>query len=930
MDKTKYAVVDLEMTGSDFDGDNRIIQIGCAFVENGKIVDTFQSKVNPQRPIPEGITKLTGITDEQVQNAPKFNDIVDEVYRKLVDAVFVAHNVEFDFPFLNQELVRSGYPELDVQAIDTVSLSQIVFSFTKGYRLRDLTSYLKIEHDDPHSADSDAVATAHLLIEIKKHLQQLPIVTLERLVELGADLPRQTQLILKEALFENKRHPQKIADDLVVVDGVALKKPLPLQTEHQVDETKVVYPRGKRDKEQMYNGTLGWRKLQGSIMNFTHQQFSVTEGFKKHVVIEAPTGSGKTLGYLFPLSYIAREQHRKVVISVPTTILQNQILEVGRNQLNQILDAPMQFAILKGSSNYLNLDVLMKNITHHSLSKDSRLVAMKILVWLTKTTTGDFDEINHHVNFSNFVDDIRHHGKSALNPKSKFFEYDFYRRAMQKLKFADFIITNHHYLALHASEIGRGDEEPVLVIDEAQHFPKVVSNMNQQFLDLNELMMETHRLVSRLVMNHHRNLIQATKHQPLASFHIRRFVNSLEAVNTKITEVQQKLFDKFVAPRRQHLYENQPAEIVIKNNVINQMAKNEFHQIVQELANTFIEFDALDRFFKEQELTPEIKEDWSQIKAFQSNLTKFYDALREINEHLNQNIYWVNLGPNHDPGSIRIGKEILDTGEFYREKIETFYHKILLIGGTLFFEHKRSYFLSQFGLHKPETSVRTFRRGVDYEDQLDFEVLQSDFTVEYESNHDQYAEFLAGAIEELTRDVNRQTLVLFNSLETLRNVYNKLHDSDLSDSRRIIAQGIHGSKAKIIREFNDEENAILFGAASFWEGVDFPGDRLEYLIVTRLPFRSPDDRMVQFARKNNRSSFMSFTLPDALLTFKQGIGRLIRNSDDSGVAVMLDNRIVNKDYGKLFIKQLPSGVDANLGNINEVKERVDNFFNKQE
>ena len=171
MDKTKYAVVDLEMTGSDFDGDNRIIQIGCAFVENGKIVDTFQSKVNPQRPIPEGITKLTGITDEQVQNAPKFNDIVDEVYRKLVDAVFVAHNVEFDFPFLNQELVRSGYPELDVQAIDTVSLSQIVFSFTKGYRLRDLTSYLKIEHDDPHSADSDAIATANLLIAIKKNLQ---------------------------------------------------------------------------------------------------------------------------------------------------------------------------------------------------------------------------------------------------------------------------------------------------------------------------------------------------------------------------------------------------------------------------------------------------------------------------------------------------------------------------------------------------------------------------------------------------------------------------------------------------------------------------------------------------------------------------------------------------------------------------------------
>lgn len=164
----------------------------------------------------------------------------------------------------------------------------------------------------------------------------------------------------------------------------------------------MVYPRGKREKEQLYNGTLSWRKLQGSIMNFTHQQFSVTEGFKKHVVIEAPTGSGKTLGYLFPLSYIAREQQRKVVVSVPTTILQNQVLAVGRQQLNAILETPMQFAILKGSSNYLNLEAFMKSITHQTLSKDSRLVAMKILVWLTKTDTGDFDEINHHINFSNF------------------------------------------------------------------------------------------------------------------------------------------------------------------------------------------------------------------------------------------------------------------------------------------------------------------------------------------------------------------------------------------------------------------------------------------------------------------------------------------------------------------------------------------------
>ena len=89
---------------------------------------------------------------------------------------------------------------------------------------------------------------------------------------------------------------------------------------------------------------------------------------------------------------------------------------------------------------------------------------------------------------------------------------------------------------------------------------------------------------------------------------------------------------------------------------------------------------------------------------------------------------------------------------------------------------------------------------------------------------------------ELTEDVNRQTLVLFNSLDTIEKVYTRMMQEHPERSRKILAQGVHGSRAKIIREFNDEDNAILLGAASFWEGIDFPGDRLEYLIVTRLPF----------------------------------------------------------------------------------------------
>jgi ATP-dependent DNA helicase DinG len=926
MTKTRYAVVDLETTGTNYQEENRIIQIGCAFVENGKVIDTFHSKVNPQRPIPTEITKLTGITDEQVKNAPKFNDIASEIYRRLVDTTFVAHNVDFDFPFINEELVRSGYPELEIPAIDTVALSQVVFSYAKGYRLRDLTSYLKIEHHDPHSADSDAVATAHLLIEIQNQLQKLPIVTLDRLATLSEDLPRETHQLIKDVLRASKLHPGKLNEDLVVVNGMALQKAPSLATGDQIDVTLNKYPHAKKDKIKLYQDHLTWRKTQGTLMNYIHQQFTDADD-RKNIVIEAPTGIGKTLGYLLPLSYIARQEQRQAVISVPTTVLQGQLLTVGEKQLNQILETPVQFALLKGSSNYLSLDLFNKILDQGDLSKESKLIAMKLLVWLTKTTTGDLDEINYHFGFSNFIDDVRHRGNTGLNDKSAFYEVDFYRRARAKLKFADFIITNHMYLAQHGSEISHQERKPLLVIDEAQHFITDLTSTNQKYIDLNALMMETHRLVSHLVMNRKHNLIYATKHQPLAAFHIRRFANSLESINTLIMRVQKQLYDQFVPANQQHLVKNQPGEIAIDNQMVEELNRNEFHQITQELANTFIEFDALDKHFKSVELDDDTKQNWFQIKAFQGNLTQFYDAIRLMNQSQDQNICWITLGPNHDAGSIRIGRGIVNTGDFYQNRIEPYYHKVLLIGGTLFVGQNRSYFLDQYQLDKSNSIVRSFNTGVNFSGRLNFEILNTKFTLNANTSTKEYEQYLADSITELTNGVDRQTLVLFNSLETIKGVYSLLRQNGLTDQRRILAQGIHGSRPKIIREFNDEDNAILLGAASFWEGVDFPGDRLEYLIVTRLPFRSPDDKLVQFAAKKRPDVFQHFMLPDALLTFKQGLGRVIRNSEDTGAVVLLDNRILTRKYGKQFVNQLPNGVEANVGNVEEVKKRTDNFFN---
>ena len=249
-----YSVVDLETTGTSVNHGDRIIQVGCILVQDGEIINHFETKINPQMTIPRQITQLTGIKNSDVRHAPLFDDVAGTLYSLLSGTIFVAHNVNFDFPFLNAELERAGYPSLSIEAIDTVTLSQILMPTAKSYRLRDLTSSLSIEHSHPHSAVSDAEATAHLLVDLMKRLRELPTLTLEKLVELKLNLPQQTTMILDEELERRVTSPLPLSDELYVSHGIVLHKVRPATSQGKV--VNVRYPSTKRAKLKLYGEML--------------------------------------------------------------------------------------------------------------------------------------------------------------------------------------------------------------------------------------------------------------------------------------------------------------------------------------------------------------------------------------------------------------------------------------------------------------------------------------------------------------------------------------------------------------------------------------------------------------------------------------------------------------------------------------------------
>ena len=188
--ETIYAVVDLETTGTNIKDGDRIIQFGCALVQNGKIIQTISQDVNPLRDVPNKIQHLTHISADQLEFAPIFEDLAPTLVEILSGTVFVAHNINFDLPFLNGELARVGQEPLELDGIDTVELAQIILPEAPSYRLQDLTQLLSIEHDNPHQADSDALVTAKLLLKLMARLRELPLVTLAKLSELGTGLLR--------------------------------------------------------------------------------------------------------------------------------------------------------------------------------------------------------------------------------------------------------------------------------------------------------------------------------------------------------------------------------------------------------------------------------------------------------------------------------------------------------------------------------------------------------------------------------------------------------------------------------------------------------------------------------------------------------------------------------------------------------------------
>ncbi|WP_225420301.1 helicase C-terminal domain-containing protein [Paucilactobacillus nenjiangensis] len=933
MDKQPiYSIVDLETTGTSVKNGDRIIQIGCVLISNNKIVNQFNTSINPQKSIPPMIEQLTGISSDDVKNAPYFDDVAGTLFSLLSGTIFVAHNVSFDFPFLNAEFERAGYPSLEISAIDTVTLSQILFPTAPGFRLRDLTSYLTIKHDAPHSADSDAEATGQLLIHLLQRIQQLPTLTLQTLVKLNLGLPFDTNEVFKSELANREKNNFKLPNNLYIKNNLVLTRTKKVVRNGNLKKKK--YPNSKQSKEKLFGGKLIYRGGQAKMMNMIYNNFVHEESH--NILIEAGTGIGKTLGYMLPLAYLSYPND-KIIVSTATNIQQRQMADIAVTQLNSILPFKISSVVLKGNSHYVDITRFYRSLSAMGESTPIQLLKARILIWLLETNTGDLDELNL-VNYnSTYFNEIRHQGIDGLDKDSVFYNDDFLVRRQKAMLDADVIITNHSYLAQHAEELGTNLNTPYLVVDEAQHLSENILRQSRHEIDFQSFSTILNILRGLVNDGHDRNLASIFTDLPNGDYYIRAIQNDLMSLSDSVKQFEQVLYRGFmlnVVADEAHSIIEQPIDSRQLKQLLNpedKLVKN-YTKIVGDLNEHFV---ALDNLFTRSAERWMISDRFlmGQFESQLSSISNIHERLLEFIEILtnqtSSSVFWLTIRQSMDQSSMRLSGGLLTTNQFLSKNVYPYFKKPIFTGATLFSSSRSQFIYDQLDINYKDTKIKRIESPFDFAKHSKMYIAKD--APEISNQHYQeYLDYLCNTIYQLTKDNSRQTMVLFNSLLTIEQVYSKLRGTDLFAGREILAQGITGNRDKLLKQFSTSSNAILLGASSFWEGIDLPNEQLELLIVTRLPFDFPDAIVTraenEWLQKNGKNPFYNSSLPKATLRLRQGIGRLIRTEDDRGVAVILDKRLVDRRYGQTILKTFPQNMPIEALTTEDLLTKSAKFF----
>lgn len=925
--------LDLETTGLDPDQDS-IIEIGAVLFTNRRIEGEFSTLINPGKRIPPFVTQLTGINDQMVIRAPAIHEVLPDLKNFVGDAPILGHNIRFDMSFLNRLGLFRNHSTLD-----TYEMASVLVPNAGRYNLSALAQALNIPFPATHRATDDAHATRGLFLRLYEEALHMPIYLLAEIIRMAEPVEWAGYLPFRMALRERSR-------EIVSSQSIQLRHAGPLFTERSRQKyipLTPVAPPAPLDADEAASLLEPGGAFARYFQNFEYrpQQVAmlkaVTEAFSesRHLLVEAGTGTGKSIAYLIPAALWAVKNNKRVVISTNTINLQDQLINKDIPDLEAVLGINIQAAVMKGRSNYLCPRRFESFRRRGPETADEMRVLAKVLIWLQATESGDRAELNLNGPAENNIwmrisaEDEDCTTENCLKRTGGICPFFKVRQAAQN---AHILIVNH---ALLLADVATGNkvlpEYEYLIVDEAHHLEDATTNALSFRVTLAEMERALHQLggPSSGILGWLLSAMREVLHpSDLAS--VNHLVEKATDLAFRLQHLSRQFFqsiDHFLIEQRDgrpvYMYSHQERIVEATRT---QPAWMYVEQAWEEaIAASTSLLDLLGKLIQAVvETMDELAEEDEDLHGSLLNLYRRFDEFQRntnalVFEPSADHVYWVEVQANGN--RLALNAAPLHIGPLMERYLWHQKTSVILTSATLTTVGEFDYLRSR--LNAQDAYEIALGSPFDYETAA---LLYITNDIPEPSDRNGHQRAIETGLINLCRATNGRTLVLFTSYDQLKRTSKSIAPVLAKSEIIVYEQGEGASPHALLENFRSSEKAVLLGTRAFWEGIDIPGEALSVLVIAKLPFNVPSDPIIAARSETFDDPFYQYQLPEAILRFRQGFGRLIRTQQDRGIVVIMDRRVLTKRYGRMFIDSLPA-CSVHSGSLMELPKHAARWLN---
>ncbi len=954
--------IELKTTGADPYSDT-IIAVGAAIQQPNGIPTFFGELIRPTPLFDSGapsikisdtISNSTGITNEMLSKARG----IDEVLTELLDfipenATCISQNADLVKLFLQ----TATHDKFLLPIIDSFQLAGICFSYLPSHTADIILNSFNIARSPQQWSKGDCEDTLNVwncIINEVKTWPEILLIEINHLLAIQRALP--LAKFFREINSPNWRQQYAITSEkdpkeLMDLFPAVCRNSMPFR---ELPEEETWQPIDTENIKDILgqNGSFA-QKLPS--YEYREQQVRMSESIANafnnstHLMAEAGTGIGKSLAYLIPAVIWATTNKTPVIVSTNTKNLQSQLFKKDLPLIKATINREFKAAIIKGRRNYLchrKLFYLLNN-SDTELSAAEQEAMVRVLVWSTRTKDGDMSD-------SSIMEDPSSRSLAAqlsstsdecpggnCPHRSRCFLYF----AREKSLAADVIVANH---SIVFSEMDSNDKGVILprhahiIFDEAHNIEDAATS----WLSVETSQTRIRFILRRLIRRGHRNTWRGL------------LTNLQKAIAEHDTKLDQKLCAEV-----DHL-----AMQAIKNT---KSTKTDIDLFFQTLSSSFLPNDSSYSFRLRQEAKalPAWKKVTEAQKALSTKLAEIThtlkaiielidtddlilshkaDFIQDINASINALIefsndtafimdasaegfvFWIEK-TSPQQGGARAMAAPVSIGDRLAQELYNKRQSIIFTSATMTVRGSCNFLKKRLGLDLlPPEQLTELNVGTVFDYNNQCIILVPSFLPEPDARDKDYVTEFAELLSDVFRHTDGRALTLFTSYAMLRKANRIISESLTGTGVQVLAQGESGSRENITELFKHDVASVLMGTHSFWEGVDLVGETLSCLVMARLPFAVFTDPIIEARceqiEAEGGNAFMHYSVPNAVIKFRQGFGRLIRHRTDRGVVIITDRRIISKRYGDWFRRSLPVRTTA-IPDKDQFLDIISSFLN---